>query len=288
MPTPTQTLALLCALPLMWQTVPAQTLASRLNKPPAGVEEALRERVTGFFKLQSEGKFRQAERFVCADSRDAYYDSYKNRWTSVEIVSISWEDSFQTGKTLMSLGTELKTLGGTIPVKAPMTAIWKQQKDEWCYFLPPIDAAESPSPFGAMRPGPATKDGVAAVERKAPPTVGDMAGMIKISKDALNVKAYEHSTDSLEIANGLPGTLNLIIHAPEMPGLKWTLSQTELKHKEKAILTVVYKPVDPKAKMTPFNLNLLVEPFGALTTIPVNFEPLPAAPSPGALVLPKR
>src|SRR5450759_4659419 len=131
MPSPSKILVVLFALPLMWSNLTAQTLASRLNKPPAGVEEALRARVTRFFALQSEGKFRQGESFVCEDSKDAYYDSFKSKWTSVAVISMTWEDSFQTGKVLMSLGTEMKTLGGTIPAKYPMTTIWKVQNDNW-------------------------------------------------------------------------------------------------------------------------------------------------------------
>jgi hypothetical protein len=282
MPNPTKALALLSALPLIWQALPAQTLASRINKPPAGVEEALRERVTSFFTLQSEGKFRQAESLVCEDSKDAYYDSFKSKWTSVSIKSITWEDSFQTGKVLMSLGTEMKTLGGTIPANFPMTAIWKAQNNNWCYYLPPVDNTRMESPFGTMTPGPAAKGGDLAVNRKAPPTSSDVGRMVGFTKLELRVKAGEESTDSLEVLNGLPGSLRLEVHAPEFPGLKWTLSKTEIKERERAVLTVVYKPID-QSKKPPFNLNLVVEPFGGIKAIPVIFESPAVVPSPVAL-----
>lgn len=287
MKTPNKVLILLFTLLMMWTALPGQTLASRLNKPPAGVEEALRDRITAFFAMQSEGKFRQGESFVCDDSKDAYYDSFKNRWTSVAIASITWEDAFQTGKVLMSLGTEMKTLGGSIPAKFPLTTIWKVQNDTWCYHLAPVDKTQVPSPFGTMTPGPPAADGGLATNRKAPPTSSDIARMIGFTKKELTVKAYEESTDSLEIVNGLPGSLSLVIHAPEMPGLKWTLSQTDLKHRDKAILTVVYKPVDRSMK-TPFNLNLVAEPFGGMMAIPVNFVDAPAAPPPVTPPLPKQ
>lgn len=282
MPTPAKAIVLLSALPLIWQALPAQTLASRINKPPAGVEEALRQRVTGFFTLQSEGKFRQGESFVCEESKDAYYDSFKNKWTSVAIVSITWEDSFQTAKVLMSLGTEMKTLGGTIPANFPMTAVWKTQNNNWCYFVPPVDRTKMESPFGTMTPGPAAKDGDLAVNRKAPPTSSDVGRMVGFTKFELHVKADQESTDSLEVLNGLPGSLRLEVHAPEFPGLKWTLSKTEIKEKERAVLTVFYKPVD-KSKKPPFNLNLVVEPFGGIKAIPVIFVSPAAVPAPIAL-----
>ncbi len=282
MPTPTRTIIFLSALPLIWQALPAQTLASRINKPPAGVEEALRERVSSFFTLQSEGKFRQAESLVCEDSKDAYYDSFKSKWTSVSIKSITWEDSFQTGKVLMSLGTEMKTLGGTIPANLPLAAIWKAQNNNWCYFVPPVDATQSPSPFGTMTPGPAAKDGDLAMNRKAPPTSSDVGRLVGFTKLELHVRADEESTDSLEVLNGLPGSLRLEVHAPDFPGLKWTLSKTELQERERAVLTVVYKPVD-KSRKAPFNLNLVVEPFGGIKAIPVFFESPAVVPSPIAL-----
>lgn len=280
-------LVLLLALPFVCSSLTAQTLASRIDKPPAGVEEALKDRVTKFFALQSEGKFRQGESFVCDDSKDAYYDAFKNKWTSVKVISITWEDSYQTGKVLMSLGTELKTLGGTIPALYPLTSIWKVQNNNWCYFVPPVDTTQTPSPFGTMKPGPAAPSGGMAPNPKAPPTSSDIARMVGVTKSELNVRADEESTDSLEIINGLPGPLRLEIHAPEFPGLKWTLSKTELKEKEKAVLKVVYIPVD-KSKKTPFNLNLVVEPFGGIMAIPVNFASPPVTPSPIALPFPKQ
>ncbi|HEY3443770.1 MAG TPA: hypothetical protein VGK29_23640 [Paludibaculum sp.] len=287
MPSARIVLSLLTVLSLAFSNVAAQTLASRINKPPAGVEEALRDRVTKFFQLQSEGKFRQGESYVCDESKDAYYDAFKNKWTSVKIVSITWEDSFQTGKVLMSLGTELKTLGGSIPAQYPLTTVWKVQNNNWCYFVPPVDTTLVPSPFGAMKPGPTSADGGLATNRKAPPTSSDIARMVGITKSELHVKADEQSTDSLEVINGLPGSLRLEIHAPEFPGLKWTLSKSELKEKEKAVLTVVYQPLD-KSKKTPFNLNLVVEPFGGIMAIPVIFASPPATSAPIALPLPKK
>lgn len=287
MPSARIVLSLLTVLSLASSNLSAQTLASRINKPPAGVEEALRDRVTKFFQLQSEGKFRQGESYVCDESKDAYYDAFKNKWTSVKVVSITWEDSFQTGKVLMSLGTELKTLGGSIPAQYPLTTVWKVQSNHWCYFVPPVDTTQVPSPFGTMKPGPTAGDGGLATNRKAPPTSSDIARMVGITKSELHVKADEQSTDSLEVINGLPGSLRLEIHAPEFPGLQWTLSKAELKEKEKAILTVTYKPLD-KSKKTPFNLNLVVEPFGGIMAIPVIFTSPAATSSPIALPLPKK
>lgn len=286
MPSSSKILPPLFALLLLCLNLPAQTLASRLNKPPAGVEEALRDRIMRFFALQSEGKFRQGESFVCEDSKDAYYDSYKNRWTSVAIISFTWEDSFQTGKVLVSLGTELKTLAGTIPANYPLTTIWKVQNGNWCYYVPPVETTQAPSPFGTMKPGPTSPDGDLAMNRRVLPTVSDFAGRIRVSKSSLNVLAYEDSTDSLDIQNGLGGIIKLRIYAPEMPGLKWTLSTAELKQNEKAALTVVYKPVD-RSNKTPFNLNIEVEPSGGMMTIPVVFAPPPAAQPLGPIPLPK-
>lgn len=287
MPIPSRLLAVLTVSHLMWSALPAQSLAYRLNKPPAGVEEALRERITQFFALQTEGKFRQGEKFICEDSKDAYYDSYKNRWSSVKIDNITWEDSFQTGKVLMVLGTELKTLGGSIPAQYPMTTIWKLQDDKWCYAVPPVEKTKVPSPFGPMNPGEAPKPGDPVAARGSLPTVDDFAGRIGLSKKSLQVMAFEDSSDSLEIVNSLSGPISFTIHAPDMPGLKWTLSKTELKAKEKATLSVDYKPVD-KTRRTPFNLNLVVEPTGSMTTIPVIFTAPPVSTGPIPLPPPKK
>lgn len=279
MPTVRQVLVLILAWPLIWPAAAAQSLAARLNQPPAGVEDTLRDRVTRFYTLQMEGKFRQAEGFVCEDSLDAYYDSKKNRWTSATLVSVAWEDSFRTGKVLMSLGTQMQTMTGTMAALYPLTATWKVQNNAWCYHLPPEDQTETKTPFGVMKAGPPSPNGGSAMANPAPPVPSDIARMVKVSKPALRLKSDADSSDSLEISNGLASGLRLVVQASEMPGLEWKLSSTYIKQGEKSILSVVYKPVDQSHKRT-FPITVMIEPFGSIVNIPVTFAPPPVAPLP--------
>jgi hypothetical protein len=47
--------------------------------PPPEIEEALRSRITQFYDLFQEGKFRESEQFVAEDSRESYYSVQKGR-----------------------------------------------------------------------------------------------------------------------------------------------------------------------------------------------------------------
>lgn len=97
--------------------------SSGFNRPPAGVDEALRARILEFYRLEQEGRFRQAEGLVCEESRDRYYDMEKRRWTSVELIQTLYEDNFTKARATMALGTTMNTFSGPLPVKAPLTSL---------------------------------------------------------------------------------------------------------------------------------------------------------------------
>ena len=62
----------------------AVTSAAQTPATPAS-EKALRARVSEFFQLQVDKKFRQAEALVATESRDDYYDSSKPKMESFKI-----------------------------------------------------------------------------------------------------------------------------------------------------------------------------------------------------------
>src|SRR5450432_1431595 len=55
------------------------------NRPPAGVDQALRARITEFYQLHVKGDFRHAEAFVAEDTREFYYSHNKPQYLSFEI-----------------------------------------------------------------------------------------------------------------------------------------------------------------------------------------------------------
>ncbi|MBI4889695.1 MAG: hypothetical protein HY821_03655 [Acidobacteria bacterium] len=255
--------------------MPGQTAGQAFQKAPAGVEAALREKVMSFFNLQKEGKFRQSESGVCADSRDAYYDSDKRRWSSVEITKITFGKNFEEAMVLMALGTELRHQGNRTPAIYPMNSAWRLEAGAWCYYIPPPSKTETITPWGVMRPTDAdkgqTKPQIPQIPANASSAMASIYKQIHISKRELRVKGYEASTDQLEIASELQGRLQLGVSGVAPAGLQWSFSKSELGPGEKSVFSLKYNPPDNSPKST-MQISLLLEPFGARVPVTIIFD----------------
>src|SRR5712691_2050487 len=64
------------------------------NRPPAGVDEALRARITAFYQLHVKGDFRHAEAYVAEDTKDFFYTNNKPQYLSFEIGRIDSSKNF--------------------------------------------------------------------------------------------------------------------------------------------------------------------------------------------------
>jgi hypothetical protein len=262
----------ICAA-LMPECISAQSAADAFKKAPAGVEEALRGRVSGYFTLQKEGKFRQAEAFVCDESRDTYYDSDKRRWTSLEIVRVTFEKEYQEAKVLVALGTEMTQRGSRVPAIFPMNSWWKSQAGQWCLYIPPPNKEQTLTPFGIMKQTEAGEGQKAGPRVPVSPqqAVEQILSSIRFSKRELKVKGYEKSSDELEVLNQMPGTLQVGVIGVAPPGMKWQLTKSELKQGERAIFKVEYEPADQSPKSTR-EIKILLEPLGFQVPVKILFD----------------
>ncbi len=263
-------LLFLALIPVGIQAAHGQDSSAAFNRAPAGVEESLRDRVKQFYALHMEGKFRQAEVFVCADSKDTFYDSDKRRWQSADILKINFEKDFKAATVVVTLGSEMRTRVGTIPAAFPMATSWKLEGDSWCYHVLPPNKAVVSSPWGAMQQkGP--EKGESAAEAPVRPDPSNLINAFKLSKREFLLKGYENSTDEIEIFNGMPGQVRMDVQAASLAGLKWELSKKVLESGEHGTLKLTYTPPDKSPKSF-FNINLLVEPLGAVIALRVVFD----------------
>ncbi|MGC4055173.1 MAG: hypothetical protein QM757_40570 [Paludibaculum sp.] len=260
----------LALIPLGIFSVSAQDAGAAFNRAPAGVEEVLRDRVKQFYALHMEGKFRQAEAFVCADSKDTFYDSDKRRWQSADILKINFDKDFKSATVVVTLGSEMRTRVGTIPAAFPLATSWKQEGESWCYHVLPPNKAVVASPWGSMQQKGDEK-GVSAAEAPVRPDPSNLINAFKLSKREFLLKGYENSTDSIDIYNGMPGQVRLDVQAAQMGGLKWELSKKVLESGEHGALKLTYVPPDKSPKSF-YNINLLVEPLGAVIALRVVFD----------------
>ncbi|MCS7043671.1 MAG: hypothetical protein NZR01_12865 [Bryobacteraceae bacterium] len=265
---------LLSAFLLCLPAAARQATSTGFNRPPAGVDEALRARVQQFYDLEQQGRFRLAEQMVCEDSRDRYYDMEKRRWTSFELIQISYEENFTRARVAAALGTEMATLTGAIPVKAPITTLWRLENNTWCRYFPDPQKEGYRTPFGIMKPsqpGSSSQGGnPMQTVGHMPRTAEDVMAMFEVSRSLVTLPG-KGGTEEVELQNRMASGLSVTIHPPLIDGFEAAVSPQTIPANGKAVLRLVYRPKEGNAPPPRAVVRLIAEPIGAEKIIEVNF-----------------
>jgi hypothetical protein len=107
----------------------------------------------------------------------------------------------------------------------------------------------------------------------------DVLNSVKISKTSVTLSSYEPASDSVEIANSMPGEVRLTVERPAIDGFQVELDRDVLKQGETAKLSLHYAPKtkEPKATMI---LDIRVDPIGKTFPLKVMFAVPPQAQRP--------
>lgn len=254
----------------------AQTEAVKPATPGQPTKEAtevaLRERVKSFYDLQVDGKFRQTEAFVCAESQDAYYALPKNKPFSAEIGSVKLAEDLKSG-TVSELIEQNHSFGELEKkVKLPAVSHWKRVDEQWCYYMPPA-ASVVDSPFGKMDfsggKGKAAGSNTSNVTPEVkPPNLGADARLVDFSKRGISLPFEADGTDEIVVTNNLPGPVQFRVNCPNVPGLVCRFDQTTLKAGGQTKFHV-----DFRFKETPLTagraVEIWIQPFDRLVSIPI-------------------
>jgi hypothetical protein len=248
----------------------AQSSGNLFTKPPAGVEEALRARVSEFLNLHMEGKFRQSERLVCEDTKDHFYMMDKQRYKGVEQQHITWGEDYKSAKVQVVLDVTLGTPVGPLPAKFPTLLHWRVEEGNWCYFVPKYDRENIQTPFGTMKV-PAEGTAVpAGPPPGAPPSFNpeqlkEMRNAIRMTSSELRFEGKPQTLE-FEFNNTMVGPVRLRIPQPPHPSLGFEIDDLEVPPNGKRTLRVRFQP---KGEISgePLNFVVQVAPFGQ--TIPL-------------------
>ena len=211
-----------------WAQEPAE-------KPPAGVDEALRARIEQFYHYFETQEFRKAEKFVAEDSQDFFYNHNKPHYLSTSIQSIKYFDHF-TRATAIVLAEQFIMMPGFAgkPMKVPTTSTWKIVDGQWMWFVDPIESRRTP--FGLIPEKPnAPSAGAASLPASIPTTPDFALNMVKPDQKSLEMKPGTSAT--VTFTNTARGVMMLSVREVA-DGIEATFDRTQLNADEKAVLTV--------------------------------------------------
>src|SRR5581483_10775764 len=214
------------------------------------VDEALRARITKFFQLHVDGKFRQAEALVADDTKDFFYAANKPKYLGLEIKDITYNDDFTKAKAVVITQMVIMAPGfADKPIGVPLPSRWKLENGEWFWY---VDQDElNMTPFGKMKAGAPQAGGSSNLPAMPSPEEAArmLAAGVKADHEELELKAKEPGSVDFTIINTMPGHVTLALDRLEFPGVSVKLDATDLAAGAKAHVTFDWKPGLYKARM---------------------------------------
>ena len=230
-------LALLC-VPLLAQNAPSD------------VDAALRARVDRFFQAHVSGKFRDAIPVVADESADWFIGSGKESYKSCQTTKVEYSENFTKALVTETCQGEYRVHGHRMPVSLPIPSHWKIVDGQWFWYY--IKETEVRTPFGIARITPDNDPDAAAHDASKPiipanplMLARDILQSIKIDKTEIKLESRKANEDTLEVTNGMPGSISISVDNLGQAGLTVKLDKSELKAGEKARVVFRYDPEDP-------------------------------------------
>ena len=244
------------------------------HKAPPHIDEALRSRIGEFLQAHVDGKFRIANELVSDESKDFYFAMEKHRYLSFEIVRIDYSDNFTKATVLSTVEVNWRP-SPRFPnsrVKAPYKMLWKVEDGKWFWYT--VNTGKWETPFGEMKvsgEAPKQDDPAAAVIAQLKGMDGNaILGSVRPNKNDVVLQCCEKSTDTVEITNGMQGTVSLKTEGSPVVGLEIRFDRTDLKAGETAKLSFHYDPATKQAKPNAVAI-IRVEPMGLRLPFNVSF-----------------
>jgi hypothetical protein len=229
--------------------LPAQ---NPFRKAPPEIEEALRTRVTEFYTLYQQGKYRQTEPYIAEESRDAYFAASKSRIHGFELKDIRFAEDFQSAEVVVVCATTIALQNSGTKVQLPVHSHWKQVDGEWYALMGRReDQGAVDTPFGKMKLQ--TPGGTDTPKLPQPVNPASFAGMYSLSgKRVLKFSANsdQPATQTITLSNKGPVPLKLRQETQDVDGLEIGSEPLEIKEGETMTVSFTYNPTIGKLKGT--------------------------------------
>ncbi len=250
----------------------AQDPAELFQKAPPHIDDALRARVTQFYQLHVEGKFRAADALVAEDSKDVFFGMEKPRCREFALGNVKYSDGFTRAQVMISCDTEMTmVMVGRIPVKRPLSSKWKVVDGQWFWYVdPPAPAGDIVTPFGVSKPQESGRSAASQGLGGVFVNMTTVTSGVKADKTQVVFDPGLPATAEVTLTNELPGSVELTLESRETKGLTFKLDRAALQRGERALLSIRYEPVEgyvPKAAA----VQVVVSPTDQAIPVSVGF-----------------
>lgn len=239
-----------------------QPPSNPFDKPPADVDDALRARVTEFYKYHVDGKLRNAEKLVADDAKDDFYAAMKPAIKDFKIDQIAYSENYTKAKVTMVGKAMVHFMGMSAPqlMDMPFPSFWRIESGKWCfyYYVDP----ERMTPFGKQKAP--SKDGKASGTLDYKPA--DLSTISQGVKPDRRVVKLEEKEERVELTNQLPGVVKLSLSEKEYSGITAKLDKTELKAGETATLSITPRSAVGRPRTM---VGVIVQPSNQLIQVEV-------------------
>jgi hypothetical protein len=216
----------------------AQTVAPPAEKPPAGLEQTIMNRVHEFYTLMMKQQYRQGEAYIAEDTKDYYYAGSKPDIRSFEVMKVEFSDNF-THATAFTRCVEPVVVAGFPPTNMTVVipSLWKLEGGNWYLYE---DPEKIKNPSGLSSKIQSTVQAAAAnpelpMPKDLPKDPAFVMG--KVLVDKTDVRILPGGSQKITIANGSAGPIDLEYGYP-LKGIEAKLDHTKLAQGEKAVLTL--------------------------------------------------
>jgi hypothetical protein len=210
----------------------AQDASEVFNKPPARVDQALRERIHQFFQYHVTQDFHKAEALVAADTKKYFYSHNKPGYLSCETGKIVYSDDFKRAKATITCEQYVMAPGfADKPIKVPFGSTWKIEKGKWCWYVD--QEALRNTPFGKMTAG--ARGGGGGLPAVIPDSAAFVMTLVKADKNSVSLKPGQ--SDTVTIRNTAAGLMDISLEG-KIPGIEAKLDHGNLKVGDQAVLTL--------------------------------------------------
>jgi len=255
--------------------------------PPPEVEQALRARVTEFLQYHVDGNFRKAYELVADDTKDEYFNSGKAQLQTFKVNDLKFTDNFTKATVSATISKMMSVFGQEIPMTMPSTSTWKIENGKWVLYKDV--AARGDTPLG-LGPGATAAPVAQTSAGGADPLPKDLDSkaleaaarsilqQVSVDRTEVILASDKSSEAKVVFHNGMTGSVQLQLNAPEFPGFTAKLEQSIVRMGQDVPLVLRYEPADPAERRDPVNVQLTVQPLNRIFEVRVVFAAPATAP----------